>query len=103
MPVKSKVKISKNFVAFSEYMNFTKINLTYFSYLIHIFFRKREKDWHRDESKLPPNRDPYENPRDGRFGFEEGKKYFPIHTYCSTMVTIMCPKLAKMVKNSNLH
>ena len=25
MPVKSKVKISQNFVAFSEYMNFTNV------------------------------------------------------------------------------
>ena len=29
VPVKSKVKISQNFVAFSEYMNFAKIVLTY--------------------------------------------------------------------------
>ena len=29
VPVKSKVKILQNFVAFSEYMNFTKIVLTY--------------------------------------------------------------------------
>ena len=32
MPVKSKVKISKNFVAFSEYMNFMKLKYEYDEY-----------------------------------------------------------------------
>ena len=36
--VKSKGKISQNFVAFSEYMNFNKYNETYFtSYYINLF------------------------------------------------------------------
>ena len=48
MPVKSKVKISQNFVAFSEYMNFTfelaffLHELIWYVYLDDLFIRKTE-------------------------------------------------------------
>ena len=53
VPVKSKVKISQNFVAFSEYLNFT-IHFATFDLKIVIFFlsvsskRLRAKIWPRE-------------------------------------------------------
>ena len=41
MPVKSKVEISQNFVAFSEYMNFKEIIISPFAWEIKLFLKQK--------------------------------------------------------------
>ena len=58
MPVKSKVKISQNFVAFSEYMNFDIVESVGFSEKMDIH------NWLDDDGleKLKADRQPFEAP-----------------------------------------